>query len=58
MVCNDCHDVLMMCIDIKSILVLNIKSVDYSCINFGISKSEAVNLLKYPNLSDLDLYKI
>ena len=36
----------MMSIDVKSIAILNMPSVDYHCIITGISKSEAVNLLK------------
>ena len=50
-VCNSCHDVLMVCIDImciaiNSITILNIHGVDYYCIIFGISKREAINLFK------------
>ena len=36
----------MMSIDVKSIAILNMPSADYHCIITGISKSEAVNLLK------------
>ena len=39
----------MMSIDVKSIAILNMPSVDYHCIITGISKSEAVNLLKKNN---------
>ena len=50
-VCNSCHDVLAVCIDImciaiNSITILNIHGVDYYCIIFGISKREAINLFK------------
>ena len=43
-VCNECHDLLMMSMNLSDITILNIKSVDYSCIMSGISKSEAINL--------------
>ena len=32
--CNDCHDVLMMSIDINNIAILNIHSINYCCIIF------------------------
>ena len=43
---NGCHDVLIMSMNLKNIAILNIKVVDFCCINSGISKSEAVNLPK------------
>ena len=36
----------MMSIHLNSIAILNIHSVDYHCINNGISKSEAIDLFK------------
>ena len=42
----------MMSIEIKNITVLNINGLDYRFIIVGISKSEAINLLKNANLSD------
>ena len=41
-----CHDVLMMSIDLNNIIILNIHGTDYRCITDGITKSEAVNLLR------------
>ena len=46
MICNDYHDLLMISIDINSIAILNIHDVDYCCIINGITKSQAMNLLK------------
>ena len=46
--CNSCHDLLMMFINFDDIAILNINGVDYCCNINGISKSEAVNLLKMP----------
>ena len=42
-VCNECHDLLMMSMNLSGIAILNIKSADYHCIVSGISKSEANN---------------
>ena len=41
----------MMFMNPKNIAVLKIHSVDYDCVIYGISKSEAVNLLKNPDVS-------
>ena len=49
---NGCHNVLMMSIDINSIVILNIYGVDYRCIIVGISKIEAINLLKNADLRE------
>ena len=43
-VCSGCHDVLMMFVNLYSILSIN--GGDYRYIIDGISKSDAVNLLK------------
>ena len=49
-VCNDCHDVLMMSVNLSNIAILNINNADYCCIISRISKSESVNFLK--NVTD------
>ena len=51
-VCNGCHDLLMMSMNLSDIAVLNIKCTDYRCIISGISKSEAINLTKNINLTE------
>ena len=43
-VCNGCHDVLMMSIDLNHIAILNIHGALYHCVISEISKSEAMNL--------------
>ena len=43
---NGCHDALVMSVDINSIVVLDIHYVDYCCIIIGITKSEAIDLMK------------
>ena len=35
---NGCHDVLMMSMNLKDTAILNIRGVDYRCINNRISK--------------------
>ena len=51
-ICNGFYDVLMMSIDINSIAILNIHSVDYCCIVVGVTESEALNLLRKAGLSE------
>ena len=51
-VCNKCHDVLMGAFGLKSIVILNVKSVDFRCILWGISRDEAVNRLNNSVLED------
>ena len=43
--CNECHDLLMMSINLNDIAILNIHDVDYCCIISGITKNKAVDLL-------------
>ena len=45
-VCNRCHDLLMMSIDLSDIAILNIKGSGYHCIISLISKNEAINYYK------------
>ena len=42
-VCNWCHDLLMMSQNLNYIAILNIHCVDYGCIINEISKSEAID---------------
>ena len=45
-VCNGCHDLMMLCLNISCIAIVIVKDVNYHCIICDISKSEAINLLK------------
>ena len=47
-VCNGCHD-LLMSMSLCSIVVLNIKGLDYCCI---ISLNEAINLIQNADLTE------
>ena len=43
-VCNGCHDLPMLCLNVSNIAIITV-NVDYCCIMYNISKSEAINLL-------------
>ena len=45
-VCIGCHDLIMLIVNISDIVNITVKNVDYRCIIYNISKSEAINLLK------------
>ena len=51
-VCNGCHDLLMMSMNLSDISILNIKSADYCCIISRISKSEVINLMRNTDLTE------
>ena len=42
-VCNRCHDLLMISVNLSDMAILNIKGSDYRCIISVISKNEAIN---------------
>ena len=50
-ICNRCHDLLMMSVNLSDIAILNIKDSNYRCIISLISKNEAINLLQDAELS-------
>ena len=41
-VCNGCHDLTMLSLNISDIAIIAVKGVYYLCIMYGISKSEAI----------------
>ena len=52
-VCNTCHDLLMMSVNLSDIAILNIKKgSDYRCIISLISKNEAINLMQNADLTE------
>ena len=51
-VCNGCHDLLMMSINLSDIVILKIKNSNYCCIITGISKIEAIKLLQNIDLTE------
>ena len=51
-VCNRCHDLLMLSINVSIIAILNIKGYDYCCIVSLISKNEAIKLMHNAHLTE------
>ena len=51
-VCNRCHDLLMMSINLSDIGILNIKGSDYHFIINLISKNEAIKLMQNADLTE------
>ena len=51
-VCNRCHDLLMMSMNLSNIAILNIKSSDYCFIASLISKNEAIILMQNADLTE------
>ena len=45
-VCNGCHDLTIVSVNIGDIVIITVKNVDYRCIIHKIRKSKAINLLK------------
>ena len=50
-VCNRCHDLPMMSINLSDSAVLNIKGPSYCCIISLISKNEAINVMENADLN-------
>ena len=49
---NRCHDLLIIFMNLRNIVVLKIKNADYRCIITGVSKSEAIKLLQNIDLTE------
>ena len=41
-VCNGCHDILIVVCELKSIVILNFKDIDYRCVLWNKTKNEAI----------------
>ena len=39
-ICNNCHDLLMVALEINNIMIINVTGEDYCCISFVVDKSE------------------
>ena len=42
----------MLCLNISDITIITVKNIDYRCIMYNISKSEAINWLEHSVLED------
>ena len=51
--CNTCHDLLMMTVNLSDIAILRVKGSEYRCIISLISKNDAINLIKNANLTEI-----
>ena len=51
-ICNECHDLTILSLNIRDIAIITVKNVDYHCIIYKITKSEAINLLETSGLED------
>ena len=51
-VCNRCHDLLIMSVNLSNIAILNVEGSDYHCITSMISKNETINLLQNVDLAE------
>ena len=51
-VCNRCHDLLMMSMNLRHIAIFNIKGSDYHFIVSLINKNKAIKLLQNTHLTE------
>ena len=51
-ICNRCHDLIMISINLSDIAILNIKGSDYCCIISSIRKNETINLMENADLTE------
>ena len=51
-VCNGCHDLAMLCLNISNIAIITVKGADYRCIIYDIIKSKAIRFLEKSVLED------
>ena len=51
-ICNGCHDLTMLCLNLSDIVIITVKNVDFRYIFGEISKSEAIHLLRNYVLDD------
>ena len=56
-VCNGCHDLRMVCLNLSDITIITVKNIDYRYIIHDISKSEVINLLEIAVLENVGIYK-
>ena len=52
-ICNGCHDLTTLSVNIRDIAIFTVKNVDYSCIVHNLNKSETTNLLESSMLEGL-----
>ena len=55
--CNDCHDVTILCLNISNIAIITVKNVDCCCIIYNISNLEQFIYWKILHLKIVGIYK-
>ena len=45
-VCNGCHDLTVLFLNLSDIAIITVKDIDYRCVVHDISKAEAIHLLE------------
>ena len=51
-VCNGCHDLKILFLNLSVTAIITVKNVLYRCVIHGVSKSEKIHLLKNSALDD------
>ena len=51
-VCNSCHDLVMMSINLRDIAILKLKGSDYCCIIILTSENQAIKLVQSTDLTE------
>ena len=52
-ICNGCHNLTILSLNLTDIAIITVKGLNYSCIIREISRSDAINLLKSSVFEDL-----
>ena len=50
--CNGCHELVMLCLNVSNITIITVKSIDYCCIFYDITKSDGIYLWENSVLED------
>ena len=56
-VCNGFHDLAIFCLNATDIAIIAVKCVNYHCIIYDISSSEAIHLLEIMCMKMVGIYK-
>ena len=51
-ICNGCHDLLMMFMNVGDITILYVKGSNYGCLTSRMSRNEAKNLIRNTDLNE------
>ena len=54
-VCNGCHNISVIAFELENVAILKIKSLDYKCVIWNMSRSDAINMLNNSKLNNKGL---